>query len=542
MTMRKPAVRIVILFVSFMGLAGNRAYPQSARPLDYYDYYTMSMGDAKIAVLNPNPRENALFLHNPAGMSYIPKKRKRQLIRLPFQLMMRTVNPKRKDVFEWGERLIQTWINEARFLIAVATTDDWNYIKNMSKDELYNNLLEPNEQMKNNILYQLYDEEIGYLMRGYWDLYSGNKTLPEIYAENPEFEEHLEDAQEGTDHVKSNFSNTEIVARMDTRSTLGWLGKKIDNLFNINNIFESALSWDFGATGFLHPRSESLLQASEGPYTPFWLIDLEVDTGYSLGVSKKIDFDMGSSGTMPLSLGFRYNKLYRFALDSYMSPSTILSALFGSGVLSGGSNPTELFYALGGEVIDKMVMGTADSFEMGLLFEPPGIPLMFGAVARNVGGTNIYQADIVGNRIVASDTVVGGINQSFDVGVSYKTVTDIGNRSLLVALDLRDMGGLEESIFLKLHFGGEYELVKDSVFIRAGVNQGYITYGISAVANLVICKLYFEASKYEAEKFGSRLPGVHTVDPYYTYGLSLRIKTPLPLKLKANQDEEDMYF
>ena len=61
--------------------------------------------------------------------------------------------------------------------------------------------------------------------------------------------------------------------------------------------------------------------------------------------------------------------------------------------------------------------------------------------------------------------------------------------------------------------------------------------------NMAFFKLYLEVSKYEAESFESRLPGIHTTDPLYMYSLNFSLSTPLPLKMKIKQQEEkEIYF
>ena len=274
---------------------------------------------------------------------------------------------------------------------------------------------------------------------------------------------------------------------------------------------------------------------------PYWLIDLEMDAGYSIGVSKKINFKISDYEKMPVSFGFRTNRLYRATLDSYLTPSTLVGTLFSAGA----DTPDEMRDALLDEIIDNSAVGIADSMDIGMLVEPPGLPLMVGLVVKDISGTDLYGADVETNpfRLVKNSTVVGSIPQTLNLGASYRTKTGTESKNLLLTMDIRDLGIPDQSMFLKLHFGGEFELVKESLWLRAGINQGYITYGISALINLVILKVYFEASKFEGELFDSRLPGIHTTDPLYTYSLRFSLGIPYQLKMKIKQqNEEDIYF
>jgi len=529
---------IALLVICFAVFGTGRA--RADMPIYYYDYFTMSMGDANVAVLNPDPRVNALFLHNPAGLSYIQKRGKRQLIRFPLQIIMRYVHPQRRSVYDWGERILRTWWDEAR-LIYAANTGEFDYIGSMTQEELMSNLLNPSPEFEDTMTYQVYYDELGYLVDGYIDLYSGQKTLPEIYKDNKRFKEYMEKQHEGTSYVQSSFQNWELVGRADTRSTFGVLGRMVDNFLGMDDVFGNFLSWDVGITGFLHPRVDSLLEQKEGPYTPYWAIDLEADMGYSLALSKKMNINTGPSGIIPVSVGLRQNRLYRLALDSYLTISTLMSTYFESGGTSEG-----FWSALWNEINDKAMAGVANSKDIGLLVEYPELSLMFGAVIKDIGGTDIYQGEFIQGSTLPTptDTVAGNIPQTLNMGVSYSKKVGVEEQNLMLAADVRDIGIPDQSAFLKLHFGGEYELKKHSVWVRAGVNQGYITYGISALAKLLIFRLYFEASKFEGEEWGSRLPGIHTTDPLYTYNLSFRLSTPLPLKMKikAQEGKEDIYF
>jgi len=494
-------------------------------PIYYYDYYTMSLGNTNIAVLNPDVNSNALFLHNPAGLAYIPRT-EHQFIRIPIQIISRHIAPTRKNPYDWGARIIQTFWDEGRIAYGL-TTSDWTDIQDMSSnDTLVTNLLEPSAEFQNNLFYQVYYDELGYWVNGNMDLYSGRKTLPEIYETNPKFEKYMINQQNNSSYVKSSFSNTELVARMDTRTTFGLMGKMVDKLFGMKDIFENVLSWDFGVTGFIHPRISSFFETKEGPYLPYFAVDLEADFGYSLAIAKKIEMDIGASGPMPVSFGLRNNRLYRGNLDSYLTVSSIISTL----ALSGADNNSEIMDALLNDVIDKSAFGVADFWDFGFLVEHPDIPIMLGFVINNIGSTDLFQGELergpAGNfiGIKTNDTIVGEpIPQTLGIGGSYRTKVGMQERNLLLAMDVKDIGIPNQSIFLKLHMGTEFELVKNSAWIRAGVNQGYVTYGLSALIKIGFLKWYLELSKYEAEQFTSRLPGEHTSDPYYTYGLKFSL-------------------
>ena len=416
----------------------------------------------------------------------------------------------------------------------------WSEIETISL-ETYDEIDTYVPEMMDNPVYQVWWERIGWFLDGYYNLYTGQKTLPEIYLYNHEFEEHIIEQQEGEEYVKQNFFNMELVGRLDTRSTFGFMGRLVDGLFKMDEVFENFLSWDLGITGFVHPRIDSFFEGREGPYMPYWLIDLEMDAGYSIGVSKKINFKISDYEKMPVSFGFRTNRLYRATLDSYLTPSTLVGTLFSAGA----DTPDEMRDALLDEIIDNSAVGIADSMDIGMLVEPPGLPLMVGLVVKDISGTDLYGADVETNpfRLVKNSTVVGSIPQTLNLGASYRTKTGTESKNLLLTMDIRDLGIPDQSMFLKLHFGGEFELVKESLWLRAGINQGYITYGISALINLVILKVYFEASKFEGELFDSRLPGIHTTDPLYTYSLRFSLGIPYQLKMKIKQqNEEDIYF
>lgn len=133
----------------------------------------------------------------------------------------------------------------------------------------------------------------------------------------------------------------------------------------------------------------------------------------------------------------------------------------------------------------QLNVGSGMGFDVGAIYRLLDLPVVgnlnIGAVIRDAGGTEIVynqRLDTETGEIISIDNpATKTIKQQIDLGVSTKLFN-----FLTVAIDARDilragnLSEVDESFFKQLHAGAEADL--KVIKLRAGLNQGYPTFGV----------------------------------------------------------------
>jgi hypothetical protein len=140
---------------------------------------------------------------------------------------------------------------------------------------------------------------------------------------------------------------------------------------------------------------------------------------------------------------------------------------------------TEAEYTSGGlKFGEQWQEGTGYGLDVGILVQLPtaGLP-SFGLAVQDVGNTTLIDRRFIFTGSTAIPGAPGNLRQRVNAGFSLLLKHAPGIKSAL-AFDVKDALYLADGTTERLHAGWEL-LMNDTVFIRAGVNQGrYWTAGI----------------------------------------------------------------